>query len=87
MYKSGILDEFKLTRAEDIFSIGFFLKSPKPYYELCRRRFVDTFVPHPTQAHWFLRALHDAGVLQRIYTQNIDNLEIGTYAPLRTSLL
>ena len=28
-----------------------------------------------TEAHWFLRLLQDKGLLQRLYTQNIDMLE------------
>lgn len=39
----------------------------------------------PTAAHWFLRVLESKGVLRRLYTQNIDNLE--RYAMLITRRL
>lgn len=37
--------------------------------------------PKPTPTHYFLKLLHDKGVLQRVWSQNIDTLETAAGVP------
>lgn len=48
-------------------------KNPKPFFHLARELFPGNF--NPTPSHYFMRLLHDKGLLLRLYTQNIDSLE------------
>lgn len=73
---SGIyanLAQYNLPYPEAVFDIGFFVKNPKPFYHLAKQLIPENLVPTP--AHSFLRLLHDKGLLLRVYSQNIDNLE------------
>lgn len=73
---SGIysnLAQYNLPYPEAVFDIGFFVKNPKPFYHLAKQLIPENLVPTP--AHCFLRLLHDKGLLTRVYSQNIDNLE------------
>lgn len=67
------LQRYRLSRPEDVFDISFFRSKPEPFFHLCRELFPGKF--KPTRTHYFLRLLAEKGVLQRIYTQNIDTLE------------
>ncbi|CAE8624507.1 unnamed protein product [Polarella glacialis] len=67
------LQRFNLPRAESIFELDYFRKSPGAFYELAREMWPGNF--SPTLAHYFIRLLHDKGVLLRCYSQNIDSLE------------
>lgn len=73
---SGIyskLGKFNLPSPEAIFEIGYFRRNPAPFYALARQLFPDEL--KPTLSHYFLRLLHEKGLLLRLYTQNIDALE------------
>lgn len=67
------LARYHLSRAEDIFTLGFFGSEPRPFFHLARELYPGNFAP--TLTHYFLRLLQDKGKLLRIYTQNIDTLE------------
>ena len=58
---------------EAVFDGGFFRSNPKPFYTLVRQIFPQRLCP--TDTHKFFALLHQKGLLQRIYTQNIDGLE------------
>ena len=58
---------------EAVFDGGFFRSNPKPFYTLVRQIFPQRLCP--TDTHKFFALLHKKGILQRIYTQNIDGLE------------
>ncbi|XP_077550870.1 sirtuin 2 [Haemaphysalis longicornis] len=73
---SGIyskLGKFNLPSPEAIFEIGYFRRNPAPFYALARQLFPEEL--KPTLSHYFLRLLHEKGLLLRLYTQNIDALE------------
>ena len=60
-----------------VVSWGLFHRNQLPYLEL-RRPFILGTAQHTwkaTLSHYFLRLLHDKGMLQRLYTQNIDGLD------------
>ncbi|XP_073430096.1 NAD-dependent protein deacetylase sirtuin-3, mitochondrial isoform X3 [Dendrobates tinctorius] len=67
------LHEYSLPYPEAVFDLGFFLRDPKPFLHLSQELLPGRH--HPNSAHYFLRLLHDKGVLLRVYTQNIDGLE------------
>lgn len=67
------LQRFNLSRPEQIFELSFFREQPAAFYELCTEMWPGRY--EPTPAHYFLRLLHDKGILLRCYTQNIDSLE------------
>nr|CAH8872150.1 unnamed protein product [Trichobilharzia regenti] len=73
---SGLYDnlqEFNLSNPMEIFSIDYFRHDPGPFFEIARRVYKPE--AKPTLAHYFIRLLHEKGLLLRHYTQNVDNLE------------
>ncbi|XP_075693761.1 NAD-dependent protein deacetylase sirtuin-3, mitochondrial [Rhinoderma darwinii] len=67
------LQEYSLPYPEAIFDLSYFLHKPDPFLRLSQELLPGRH--HPNSAHYFLRLLHDKGVLLRLYTQNIDGLE------------
>ncbi|KAG8563796.1 hypothetical protein GDO81_016202 [Engystomops pustulosus] len=67
------LKEYSLPYPEAVFDISFFLHDPSPFLRLSEELLPGRH--HPNSAHYFLRLLHDKGLLLRLYTQNIDGLE------------
>lgn len=73
---SGLYDnlqQFNLPHPMAIFEIGYFLENPKPFFVLSKSLYPGSFKPTP--CHYFIRMLHEKGLLVRHYTQNIDTLE------------
>jgi NAD-dependent deacetylase sirtuin 2 len=70
------LGEFELKKPEDIFTLSFFEKDPRPYYKLAKE--LDCSKYQPTLTHWFIRKMEEESILRRLYTQNIDGLEFKT---------
>ncbi|KNC48779.1 Sir2 family histone deacetylase Hst2 [Thecamonas trahens ATCC 50062] len=75
------LAQYDLPFPEAVFELDFFRSNPRPFYALASAMFSETDTVSPTLAHWFLRLLHDRGLLLRVYTQNIDGLEADTGLP------
>ncbi|KAI8808999.1 DHS-like NAD/FAD-binding domain-containing protein [Cladochytrium replicatum] len=67
------LQKYDLPYPEAIFDINFFRRTPEPFYQLAKELFPGNF--NPTLCHYFIRLLHEEGMLLRTYTQNIDTLE------------
>ncbi|KAH8868193.1 NAD-dependent protein deacetylase Sirt2 [Schistosoma japonicum] len=67
------LEEFNLPTPTTIFSIEYFQHDPRPFFEIARRLYRPE--AKPTLAHYFIKLLHDKGLLLRHYTQNVDSLE------------
>ncbi|KAK3885260.1 hypothetical protein Pcinc_010503 [Petrolisthes cinctipes] len=67
------LEKYNLPYPEAIFDIEYFKTNPKPFFVLARELYPGTF--NPTPSHFFIKLLHDKGLLLRHYTQNIDTLE------------
>lgn len=57
-----------------MFSLKYFRTNPAPFYEFAEELWPGNF--KPTLCHYFIRLLHEKGLLQRCYTQNIDSLEL-----------
>ncbi|XP_074086763.1 NAD-dependent protein deacetylase sirtuin-3, mitochondrial isoform X2 [Macrotis lagotis] len=67
------LEQYDLPYPEAIFELDFFFYNPKPFFTLAKELYPGNY--RPNLAHYFLRLLHDKGLLLRLYTQNIDGLE------------
>ncbi|XP_067013051.1 NAD-dependent protein deacetylase sirtuin-2 [Anabrus simplex] len=67
------LQKYNLPNPQAIFEIDFFVENPKPFFHLAKELYPGMF--KPTVCHYFVRLLHEKGLLLRHYTQNIDTLE------------
>ncbi|ESP02931.1 hypothetical protein LOTGIDRAFT_206064 [Lottia gigantea] len=67
------LEKYNLPCPEAIFTIDYFKENPEPFFVLAKELFPGKFKPTP--CHYFIRLLHDKGLLLRHYSQNIDTLE------------
>nr|XP_024652434.1 NAD-dependent protein deacetylase sirtuin-3, mitochondrial [Macaca nemestrina] len=76
------LQQYDLPYPEAIFELPFFFHNPKPFFTLAKELYPGNYKPNIT--HYFLRLLHDKGLLLRLYTQNIDGLERGEPSVSRT---
>lgn len=65
--------KYNLPHPQAIFELDFFEENPKPFFELAKELYPGCF--KPTLSHYFIRLLHEKGLLLRHYTQNIDTLE------------
>ncbi|CCD24287.1 histone deacetylase HST2 NDAI_0C06280 [Naumovozyma dairenensis CBS 421] len=77
--KTGLyhnLAKLKLPFAEAVFDIDFFQENPKPFYILAKELYPGNF--KPTHFHYLMKLFEEKGRLRRIYTQNIDTLEMQT---------
>lgn len=67
------LQKYNLPYPTAVFEIGYFRQNPQPFFELSKALYPGNFKPTP--CHYFVRLLHEKGLLLRHYTQNIDTLE------------
>lgn len=67
------LQQYKLPAPEAIFTLSYFRKRPAAFYRLAKEMWPGRY--HPTPCHFFIRLLHEKGMLLRCYSQNIDSLE------------
>lgn len=63
----------ELPYPEAVFELAFFSHNPRPFFALAKEMRLRRY--RPNAIHYFLRLLHDKGLLLRLYTQNIDGLE------------
>lgn len=68
------LQKYDLPFPEAVFDIGFFSSNPKPFYCLAQELYPSGNY-RPNVCHYFVRLLHEKGILLRMLTQNIDGLE------------
>ncbi|CAG8600391.1 7164_t:CDS:2 [Ambispora leptoticha] len=67
------LQKFNLPYPEAIFDVDYFKRRPEAFFELAKELYPGKFFP--TLTHYFIKLLHQRGVLLRCFTQNIDTLE------------
>ncbi|XP_075458352.1 NAD-dependent protein deacetylase sirtuin-3-like isoform X2 [Ascaphus truei] len=67
------LQQYNIPYAEAIFDIDYFAYNPKPFFALAKELYPGRY--EPNYIHYFVRLLHEKGLLLRCYTQNIDGLE------------
>lgn len=74
--KTGLyhnLQKYNLPHPTAIFELDYFIDNPQPFFALAKELYPGKFKPTP--CHYFVKLLHDKGLLLRHYTQNIDTLE------------
>ncbi|CAM1506246.1 Fc.00g058870.m01.CDS01 [Cosmosporella sp. VM-42] len=74
--KTGLynnLARLDLPYAEAVFDISYFRQHPEPFYVLANELYPGKF--YPTVSHAFIALLAQKGLLQMLFTQNIDCLE------------
>mmetsp|Transcript_67413 Transcript_67413/g.161701 ORF Transcript_67413/g.161701 Transcript_67413/m.161701 type:complete len:308 (+) Transcript_67413:84-1007(+) len=69
------LEKYQLPYPEAIFDLEYFRVQPAAFCALAKELWPGEGLFLPTASHLFLRVLQDRGLLQRVYTQNIDTLE------------
>ncbi|KAL2686969.1 hypothetical protein Neosp_004516 [[Neocosmospora] mangrovei] len=80
--KTGLyanLARLNLPYAEAVFDISYFRSHPEPFYVLANELYPGKF--HPTVSHAFIALLARKGLLQMLFTQNIDCLERAAGVP------
>ncbi|RSM06907.1 hypothetical protein CEP52_005479 [Fusarium oligoseptatum] len=80
--KTGLyanLARLNLPYAEAVFDISYFRSHPEPFYVLANELYPGKF--HPTVSHAFIALLAQKGLLQMLFTQNIDCLERAAGVP------
>jgi len=73
---TGLYDNlaaYQLPYPEAVFDVAFYRRRPMPFVKLASELWPGNFCP--TLTHSFIALLHQKGLLQRCYTQNIDGLE------------
>lgn len=77
------MEKFNLPTPESVFDLDFFSKNPAPFVTLAKDLLPGAH--KPTTSHFFFKLLEQKTVLARVYTQNIDDLEL--YAGVSKDLL
>lgn len=67
----------KLKSPTFVFDINEFMRDPRPFWWIFGRMWPKGEWPKPTNFHFLIALLEKHNMLQRCYTQNIDNLELG----------
>ncbi|XP_072290956.1 NAD-dependent protein deacetylase sirtuin-3 [Eucyclogobius newberryi] len=67
------LAQYNMPQPESIFNIDYFTDDPLPFFSLAKSLYPGNH--RPNYVHYFIRMLHQKGLLLRMYTQNIDGLE------------
>lgn len=68
------LQKYNLPTPHSIFELSYFLKNPEPFFMLSKELMPSNF--KPTISHYFQKLLVEKNMVRKIYTQNIDNLEL-----------
>ena len=69
------LQKYNLPFPEAVFDVGFYKNNPKPFVHLASELWPG--LKHsPTITHSFIALLEKKGLLLRVYTQNIDMLDV-----------
>lgn len=71
--------KYNLSSPEAFFEINCFYKHPEYFYDFCKGFNIDDC--KPTRSHLFMGFLNHKGYLSRIYTQNVDGLELKAGLP------
>jgi NAD-dependent SIR2 family protein deacetylase len=70
----SMLGQYNLPSPQSMFDIAFFKQNPTPFFQFAKQLLPGNYTPSDT--HRFVKLLDSKGKLLRMYTQNIDGLEI-----------
>ncbi len=68
------LSKYNLPFPEAVFCLDYFLNNPQPFYTLSKELMPKNC--KPSISHYFQKLLIDKGHVLKVYTQNIDALEM-----------
>ena len=71
--------KYNLSYPEQLFQISSFKKNPRPFYDFCKGFNIDNC--KPTKTHLFMWYLCKKKIVKKIYTQNVDGLELKAGVP------
>ena len=71
--------KYNLSYPEQLFQIDSFKRNPAPFYDFCKGFNIDNC--KPTKTHLFMGFLCQKNIVRRIYTQNVDGLELKAGVP------
>ena len=71
--------KYNLSYPEQLFQISSFKRNPKPFYDFCKGFNIDKC--KPTKTHLFMGYLCQKNLVKKIYTQNVDGLELKAGVP------
>jgi NAD-dependent SIR2 family protein deacetylase len=72
--------KYNLLYPEQLFQISSFIKNPRPFYDFCKGFNIDNC--KPTKTHLFMGYLCKKNIVKKIYTQNVDGLELKAGVPM-----
>lgn len=70
------LEKYNLPYPEAVFDIDYFQDNPAPFFTLAKELYPGNY--EPTLSHCFIKLLDEKNILKRVWTQNIDCLELRT---------
>jgi NAD-dependent SIR2 family protein deacetylase len=73
--------KYNLSNPAQFFQIGLFYSHPEYFYDFCKNVEKQINSCKPTKAHLFQGFLCQKGLVRRIFTQNVDGLEIKAGCP------
>ena len=76
------LQQYKIPEPSAIFDLDYFWYDPRPFFCLAKSLYPGNY--QPNYVHYFVKLLHDKGLLLRMYTQNIDGLERREFVNTKT---
>ena len=71
--------KYNLSQPEDLFEIESFIENPFPFYDFCKGFNIENC--KPTKSHLFMGFLCKKKIVKKIYTQNVDGLELKAGVP------
>ena len=71
--------KYGLSYPEQLFQISSFKDNPYPFYDFCKGFNIDNC--KPTKTHLFMGYLCSKNLVKKIYTQNVDGLELKAGVP------
>ena len=72
--------KYLLSYPEELFQISSFKSNPYPFYDFCKGFNIDHC--KPTKTHLFMGYLCKKNIVNKIYTQNVDGLELKAGVPI-----
>ena len=71
--------KYNLLYPEELFQLSSFKRDPKPFYDFCKGFNIENC--KPTKTHLFMGYLCKRNMVKKIYTQNVDGLELKAGVP------
>ena len=71
--------KYNMSQPEDLFEINSFIQNPYPFYDFCKGFNIENC--KPTKSHLFMGFLCKKNIVRKIYTQNVDGLELKAGIP------